>query len=180
MGLALSKKQKLALVEQYRELVERSRGMVLTSYAGLSVKETENLRRKIRELGGEFHIVKNTLIARVFDEAGLAFPKGILRGTTAIGFAMEDVPAVAKAIADLASETESVRLKSGMVGGEIYNASQMERLANLPPLPVLRAQLLGLLTTPATRVAGSLAGALRQVASVMNAYATKEDPGAGR
>jgi large subunit ribosomal protein L10 len=146
----------------------------MTTYSGVPVKELENLRRNIREVGGKFHIVKNTLMSRAFEDAGLEIPAEMLLGTTAVGFATDDVPAVAKAIVDLARELGTVNLKGGYVDKVLYDAAQIERLADLPPLPVLRSQLLSLIQTPASRVALSLASSVRQIVNVTKAYADTE------
>ena len=171
MSLAISKDKKRELVTKYLELASSSKGMIMTSFSGLSVKQTESLRRQIREVGGTFHIVKNTLAKRAFEEAGLKLPEGALDGTTAIGFAEEDITDLAKAIVNVARETELLQVKGGLVEGVIYSAKQVLRLADLPSLPVVQAQLLGLLQAPASRVAGALKGSVRQVAAVIGAFA---------
>lgn len=172
--MAVSKERKQALVAQYEELAKRSKGLILTSYSGLTVKDLQSLRSQIREYGGEFHIVKNTLMELAFNKLGIPMPEGANLGTTAIGFAMEDVPPVAKAIVELRRAGQQIDLKGGLVNGNLYDAAQIERLADLPPMPVVRAQLLGLLNTPARQVAGTLAGALRQVMGVLQAYSQRE------
>jgi large subunit ribosomal protein L10 len=171
--LAISKERKEALVAQYRERLARSKGVILAAYAGLSVKEMDDLRRKIRELGGEFHVVQNRLAKLAFKEAGLPVPEEALVGTTAIGFMSEDVLAMAKVLVDAAKESEFLRVKSGVIDGVLYGPQQVERLAGLPPLPLLRAQLLGVLQAPASRVVGALAGSVRQLATVVRAYSEK-------
>ena len=174
--MAITKARKQALVAQYQELANQSKGLILTSYSGLSVKQMEVLRNQIRELGGEFHIVKNTLMRLAFQELKLPFPAGLMHGTTAIGFAVEDVPAVAKVIADLSRENPGMRIKGGLIDGSLYDEAQIVRFANLPPLPVVRAQLLGLLTTPASQAAGVLTAALRGLVGVLHAYSQKKSP----
>jgi len=161
------------MVEYYRDLVGKSQGIVLASYSGLRVKDVERLRRKVRDLGGEFHIVKNRLVRLTLKEAGLTVADEALQGATAVGFAPEDPLAVAKAIVDFSKEMDKVKVKGGVVNGVAYDAAQMVRLADRPPLPVLRAQLLGLLNAPATRLATLLAAPARQLATVVKAYADK-------
>lgn len=173
-GLAITKKRKDELLTQYQELVRGSRGMVLTTFAGLSVKDLEGLRRKIRELGGDFHVVKNSLIRLAFRESGLPEPEGARTGTTAVGFGSEDLPSIAKAILDVAREGGAIQLKGAWIEGTVYSARQVEQLAELPPLPVMRARLLGVLQAPAGRLAGVLAGSVRQVVQVVKAYSQKE------
>ncbi len=177
--LAISKERKQALVAQYEALLKESNGMVLTGFSGLTVREMEGLRRRIREVGGEFHVVKNTLAKLAFERAGLEMPEEMLEGTTAIGFASDDIPGVARAIVELARQVDTVGIKGGYIEGIFYSADQMERLADLPPLPVLRGQLLGVIQAPATKVAGLLAASVRQVVNVVKAYSETEAPAAG-
>ncbi len=168
--MAISREKKEQLVASYREMLSRSSGVIFTSYSGLSVREMESLRRQVREAGGEFHVVKNRLVKLAFESVGLPLPDGVLVGTTALGFAEEDIPSVTKAIVELAKESGRLEVKGGIIDGKPYDAQEVVRLAELPPLPVLRAQLLGLLQTPATRLAGSLVAPARQLASVFRAY----------
>ena len=169
--MAITKDKKRELVAQYKDLASSSQGMILTSFSGLSVKETEDLRRQIREVGGQFHVVKNTLAQLAFEQAGLELPEGALDGTTAIGFAQENVADLAKAIMDVVRGSEVMHIKGGLIDGLVYDAKQVLRLANLPPLPILQAQLLGLLQTPARRMAGALNGSVQQVVTVISAFA---------
>ncbi|MCJ7514129.1 MAG: 50S ribosomal protein L10 [Anaerolineales bacterium] len=171
--MAISKARKLALAARYAELLKGSQGIVLTAFSGARVSELEALRRKVRENGGEFHVVKNRLLQLAMKEAGISVPAGGLQGTTAVGFAGDDVPAVAKAIVDAARTSEALKVKGGMVSGVTYGAAEIERLADLPPMPVLRAQLLGVIMAPASRIAGVMAGSVRQLASVVKAYSEK-------
>ncbi len=169
--MAISKEKKSELVEQYRGWLNESSGIVLASYSGVTVKELEGLRRKIREIGGEFHVVKNNLIELALEDVGLNLPEEVLQGTTAIGFTSEDIPGLAKAISDLARESGSMDIKGGVVDRVFYNGNQVKSLADLPPLPVIQAQLLSLIQAPASRVAMALAGSVRQLVNVTKAYA---------
>jgi large subunit ribosomal protein L10 len=176
--LAISKARKLALTAQYAEMLKGSQGIVLAAFSGSRVSELEALRRKVRENGGEFHVVKNRLMLLALKEAGIPVPPGGLQGTTALGFAGDDVPGVAKAIVDAARTSTALKVKGGMVNGVAYGAAEIERLADLPPLPVLRARLLGVISAPATRIAGVMAGSVRQLTTVVKAYSEKAPAGA--
>jgi len=169
--LAISKEKKQQLVTQYRELLQRSSGLVFASYSGLTVKEMQALRKKIREVDGEFHVVKNSLMRLAMEQEGLEMPAEVFTGTTAVGFASEDLPGVARAIAELAKENPAVQLKAGLVEGIVYDGAQITRIAELPPLPILRGRLLGQIQAPASRLASTLASSVRQVVNVLNAYA---------
>jgi large subunit ribosomal protein L10 len=171
--LAISKKRKELLVKQYAEMLERSTGVILAGFSGVTVKDLEGLRQKIRETGGEFHVVKNSLMELAFKQAGYELAEEYLVGTTAVGFAGEDMPAVAKAIVDLAKQTETLRVKAGVIEGKTYGGTQVEQFAELPPLNVLQARLLSVIQGPAGRMAGVLGGSVRQIASVIKAYSEK-------
>ena len=177
--MAISREKKEELVEEYREIIERSRGLIMTGYSGLTVRDTEELRSQMREVGGEFHIVKNSLMELAMEKAGLPVPEGSLEGTTAVGFADQDIPTVAKAIVDLAKDKKVLEVKVGIIEGNIYQPARVEKLADLPPLPIVQGQLLGLLQAPGGRVVNTLASSVRQVVNVVKAYADTEAAEAG-
>jgi large subunit ribosomal protein L10 len=168
--LAISKAKKEELVAQYLEVLERSSAVILAESTGLTVKETEGLRAKIREMGGEFYVVKNTLAKRAFQESGWKEPDPGFDGPTAIGAASENIPGMAKAMVDLAKDKDTFRVKSAIIDGELYTAAQITNLAELPAMPVLQAQLLGVMTMPAAKLAGVFAASARQLLNVLQAY----------
>jgi len=172
--LAISKSRKEELVAQYQELMTRSSGLVLTTFSGMSVKEFEALRKKLREVGGEFQVVKNTLLGIAFQRAGLSLPPDASQGTTAVGFALADVPAVVKAVVEKARESELLQVKGAVIDGVTYNRRQVETLAELPAMPILRARLLGAFQGPAGRITGTLAGSVRQIVNVLSARVKAE------
>ena len=172
--MAISKEKKKELVSHYTEILERNSALVLASSSGLSVKEMQELREKIREIGGEFHVVKNTLVKLAFEGAKLPHPENSFDGPTAIGATSEDVPGLAKAMAEVTKSSETFSLKGAVIEGSVLEAPQIMRMAELPALPVLRAQMLGLFTTPASQVAGVINGSLRQVVNVIKAYSESE------
>jgi large subunit ribosomal protein L10 len=172
--LAISKERKQELVDQYKSWAEASKGMFVTDYIGLSTKEMDELRGRVREAGGEFHIVKNTLTKIAFQEFGLDLPEDLFVGTSAIGFAFEDAPSVAKAISEFAKESEFVKVKGGFLGKETMSEAEIDALGNLPPLPVLRAQILGTIMAPASKLTRLIGEPGRQVAQVIKAYAEQD------
>lgn len=172
--MAISKQRKQEVVMQYADWLKRSQGLVLTEYAGLTMKQLDELRAKVREAGGEFHVVKNTLGKVAFKDAGLLLPEKFLEGSTAVAFAFKDAPAMAKVVSEYAKISEFVRVKGGYLGNNPIEADAVKALADLPPLPVVRAQLLGTLMAPASKLARTLAEPARQLASVLKAYADKD------
>lgn len=173
--MAISKERKEELLKEYAELIGKSEGLILVEYRGLNMKGMDPMRRKVREAAGELHVLKNTLALRALREAGRPAPAELFTQTTAVGFAFSDVPGVAKALTTLAKDSEFVKVKGALLGGQILNAKQVEALSELPPLPVLRAQLLGLLSAPASRLTGVVASGVRQVVNVVKAYADKAE-----
>ena len=153
--MPVTRQRKEELVQAYRAWLDDSHGLVLTGYSGMSVRALEDLRRKVRETGGEYHVIKNRLMALALRQAGMDVPVQALEGTTAIGFAGEDVSAMLKVIVETARQAETLKIKAALLEGRLFEASQVQRLAELPPLPVVRSQLLGLLQAPASRVVGA-------------------------
>jgi large subunit ribosomal protein L10 len=175
--LALSKERKEELVAQYEGWLRDSHAVFLTEYTGLNMAAIDKLRASVREAGGEFHVMKNTLGKLAFERAGLDVPEEFLTGSTALGVAFEDAPAVAKAIADFAKDVEAVKIKGGFLGTERLSQQSAIRLATLPPLPVVRSQLLAMFNTPATQLVRLLAEPGRQIAQVVKAFS---ESGAGQ
>ncbi|MBU1660922.1 MAG: 50S ribosomal protein L10 [Chloroflexi bacterium] len=177
--MAISKERKREIVAQYGEWLARSQAFVLTEYIGLTVKDMDELRAKVREAGGEFHIVKNTLAKRALDAASLETAAEHFVGTTAIGFAYEDPPALAKAITDFAKGSDFLKIKAGYMDNRLMSAAEVKMLANVPPLPVMRAILLSTILAPATQLVRTLSEPGRQIAAVLKAFSEKDAvPGA--
>jgi large subunit ribosomal protein L10 len=173
--LAISKVRKNEAMAQYVDWANRSRALFVTEYRGLNMKQIDDLRAKIREAGGEFHIVKNTLGKLAFQGEGMPLPEGFFEGSTAISFAFENAPAVAKAMTEFARTSEFLKIKGGYLDKRPINPDDVKALADLPPLPVVRAQLLGTILAPASQLARTLAEPARQVAAVFQAYVEKEN-----
>jgi large subunit ribosomal protein L10 len=172
--LAITKERKHELVDGYRELIDNSQGVILTEYRALPMGTLTQLRTAVRNSGGSVHAAKNTLIAIALRDAGLPVPTELLSGSTLVSFAQGDLAAVAKAVLDFArAHEENVTVKGGIMGRQLLSGAEVKTLAELPPLPVVRAQLIGLLQAPASRLAGVLAAPGRQIATVLKAYAEK-------
>lgn len=172
--MAISKEKKEELVSQYVDWINNSRALILTEYKGLTMKDLDEIRQKARDTGGEYHIVKNTLGEIAFRNAGLKIQEGTFIGTTAIGFAFTDAPGMAKVIADKAKESDFIRLKCGYLNKEIISSAEIVELAELPPLPVVRARLMGTILAPANKLVRTLAEPARQLTAVVKAYSELE------
>ncbi len=172
--MAISKERKNELIDQYQEWISRSKAIILVEYIGMSMKNLDEVRGKLRETGGEFHIVKNTLGQLAFQQAGLPLPENFFTGSTAVGFAFEDAPSVAKTLAEFVKSSQIMNIKGGYLDKRPIDAAAVTALADLPPLPVMRAQLLGTILAPAGKLVRTLAEPGRQIAAVIKAYSESE------
>ncbi len=171
--MAISKERKEEVLAQYNDWVKRSQAVILVEYTGANMKSLDTLRAKIRESGGEFHVVKNTLARRVFADNHMELPKDFLVKSTAVSFAFTDPASTAKALTEAMKGNEFVKVKGGFMAGKALNASQVKALADMPPLPVVRAQLLGVLQAPAGKLVRTIAEPARGLAAVVKAFTEK-------
>jgi large subunit ribosomal protein L10 len=169
--LALSKDKKQSISAEYEQWLSKAEAVFLTEYSGLTMPSFDELRKRIREVGGEFHVMKNTLGRRAFKAAGYEVPEADLLGSTAVGLAFSDAPGVAKAISEFAKDQGALKIKSGFLGKQYLSKQDVTRLATLPALPVVRSQFLALLNTPATQLVRLLNEPGRRVAQVLKAHA---------
>jgi large subunit ribosomal protein L10 len=159
--------------EQYVDWMKKSQAMILVEYSGLDMKGINTIRSKAREAGGEFHVVKNTLLTNVFKAQNIPVDENLLTGSTAVGFAFTDAPAMAKAMTDFVKGNEVFKVKGGYLGTQLMSASQIKALADLPPLPVMRGKLLGMLQAPASQLVRTLVEPARGLAAVIKANSEK-------
>ncbi|HEX7620931.1 MAG TPA: 50S ribosomal protein L10 [Anaerolineales bacterium] len=174
--MAKSKAQKETMLTQYIEWVGKSQAVVLVEYSGLKMNNLDAIRVKVREAGGEFHIVKNTLAKLALEKSGFKVPDDYAEKSTAIGFAFSDPAGFAKALTEATKGLEAVKIKGGFMGAATLKPADVKALASLPPLPVMRAQLLGILQAPASKLVRTLAEPGRQVAAVVKAFSEKAAP----
>lgn len=167
--MAFTKEEKTKMMAQYREWITKSQAVFLMEYTKMTQKEIDALRAKVREVGGEMHVVKNTLFSNVLEEMGIK-PGSLLEKTSLIGFAFNEPPALAKVVSDTSNKSEVFKVKGAFLGKDQLNAAQVKALADMPPLPVLRAQLLGVLQAPASKLVRTLAEPGRSIAGVIKAY----------
>jgi large subunit ribosomal protein L10 len=172
-SMAFTKKRKSELVDQYQNWYKQSQAIFLLEYNKMSMKNIDNLRVKAREAGGEVHVTKNTLLKLVLDEAGVK-TGDLMEGATLCGFAFNDAPVFAKALTDAIKGSEVFKFKGGFLDGKALTNREVVTLAEMPPLPVMRARLLGVLQAPASALVRTINEPARQVAAVVKAYSEKE------
>ena len=171
--MALTKKHKEEMLATYAEWLKRSQAVILVEYTGARMKNMDAIRAKVRESGGEFHVVKNTLLKIALKNQGMSLPDAVLLKSSAMSFAFNDPAATAKALADATKAMAFVKIKAGFMGGQTLDAAQVKSLAELPPLPVMRARMLGMLQAPAGQLVRTIAEPARSLAAVVKAYSEK-------
>lgn len=167
--MAFTKEQKKAILAKYEELLGKSHAVFMMEYGKVPSKDISALRTKVHEVGGELHITKNTLLRIALKNAGMK-ADAKFEGTTLCGFAFDDIPGVAKIFKDNVKDPTIFKIKGGYLDKATISEKQIIALAELPPLPVVRAQLLGVISAPATKMVRTLAEPARQVAAVVKAY----------
>jgi large subunit ribosomal protein L10 len=148
--------------------------IVVTRNAGLTVAEVTDLRRKMGAAGATYKVAKNRLTNLALDGTQFDGIKPMLKGPIALAWATDPV-AVAKTAVEFAKTNEKFVLVGGSLGTQTLNADGVKALAELPSLDVLRAQLVGMIATPATRIAGVLQAPAGQLARVFGAYAKRDE-----
>ena len=150
--------------------------VVVTHNKGLTVAEVSDLRRKMRAGGSTFKVAKNRLAALALEGTPFDGIKPMLTGPTALAWS-KDAVAVAKTAVDFAKTNDRLVLIGGALGTQTLDVAGLRALADLPSLDTLRAKLVGMLQTPATRVACVLQAPAGQLARVFGAYANKDEAG---
>ena len=175
--MAITKAKKEELVSDYADKIGKSSAIFLTDYKGVPVNNLTELRKSIREAEGGYAVVKNTLAKRVLAEAGLDNSEiiNLLNGPVGVSFCFGDPPPVAKALVDFSKDFEIFEIKGGLLGDVFVDADGVKNLADLPPMEVIRAQLLGVISAPASQLTGVVASGVRQVVNVLDAYAKLEE-----
>lgn len=166
--------EKQAYVEQLAEKLSNSVAGVVVDYKGIPVSDDTALRRKMREAGVEYFVVKNTMLHRAAEKVGLSDLDSVLEGSTALAVSPTDHVAAAKILCEYADKSKTFSVKAGFVEGKVINADSVKDLAKMPPKEVLVAQVLGGLNAPITGFVGVLNANLRGLVVALNAIAEKQ------
>ncbi len=166
----MDRTEKQAFVASLAEVFAAASMVVVTRNNGLTVAEATELRRRMRAAGANYRVTKNRLATRALDGTPFDGLAPLLKGPSALAWAADPV-AVAKAAVEFAKTNERFVVVGGALGARMLDASGVQALAELPSLDALRARLVGMIQTPATRIAGVLAAPAGQLARVFGAYA---------
>jgi len=154
--LSLNKSEKQVVVTEVAAQAARSQTLALAEYRGLTVAHLDVLRRQARDKGVYLHVLKNTLARRAVAGTPFECAAGSMVGPLIYGFS-EDAVAAAKVISDFAKGNDRLIVKAGAYAGRQLDANGVKALAAIPSKEVLLSQLLGLMMSPITRLAGVLA-----------------------
>jgi large subunit ribosomal protein L10 len=165
------KTDKERIVEELAAELGSADTLIVADYRGLTNKQLESLRDELIPHGARFRIVKNTLTRRAAEQAGADALLVMLEGPTAIAFieSSGDPAAVAKALAATAKETNVLTLRGGLLEGKALSGDEVDTLAKLPPVDVLRGQLVGAIVAPVTQLLGLLSAPLRDLHDLLDA-----------
>ena len=166
----MNREQKQDLVSSLNTLLKDQTFVAVTHYKGLTVAQMEDLRGKAREAGAGFRVTKNRLTRLALAGTKFEVLSDLFPGPTAIAFS-EDPVAAAKVCANFAKDNEDLVILGGSLDGEVMDQTQVDALAKLPSLDELRAKIVCMISTPATRIAGVLQAPAGQLARVLNAKA---------
>ena len=167
----MKKEDKEQVVKELTERLRASDTLLVADYRGLTMPQIDALRSRLIESGARFTVVKNTLTRRAAEAAGADALLTLLEGPSAIAFleADGDMVAAAKALADSARESRVLEIRGGVMQGRAITAEEVQSLASLPPIDVLRGQVLAAIIAPLTAIAGLVSAPLQNLHGLLDA-----------
>ena len=167
----MKKEDKEQVVKELTERLRTSDTLLVADYRGLTMPQIDALRSRLIESGARFTVVKNTLTRRAAEAAGADALLTLLEGPSAIAFleADGDMVAAAKALADSARESRVLEIRGGVMQGRVITAEEVQSLASLPPIDVLRGQVLAAIIAPLTAIAGLVNAPLQNLYGLLDA-----------
>jgi large subunit ribosomal protein L10 len=167
----VKKEDKEQVVTALTERLKNAETVLVADYRGLTMPQIDALRTRLLESGARFTVVKNTLTRRAAEAAGSEALLTLLEGPSAIAFieADGDMVAAAKALADSARETRILAIRGGVMSGRTVSAEEVEALATLPPVEVLRGQVLGAIIAPLSSLIGLVSAPLQNLYGLLDA-----------
>jgi large subunit ribosomal protein L10 len=162
--------EKIAAVAELKDQLERATIVMSSEYRGMTVKEMQNLRRKLHDGGLEVKVIKNTLLKIAAEQAGKADVTQIVEGPTALALAYGDIIEAAKAITGYAQTApQAFSLRGGFLDGAVLTAADLRELTKIPPRPVLIAQFMGLMESPLAGFLALMEGPLQELTQLFQA-----------
>jgi large subunit ribosomal protein L10 len=166
--------EKRELVTGLNEAFSNAGSVVVAHYAGITVAQMNDLRSKMRAAGGTVKVAKNRLAKIALQGTGSEGIVDLFTGQTLIAYS-EDPVAAPKVASDFAKGNDKLVILGGAMGTTALDAEGVKALATMPSLDELRARLVGMISTPATRIAQIVNAPAAQLARVFGAYARKDE-----
>lgn len=163
------KSEKEAVIKDLKEKFSKAQAAILVEFNKLDVETVTKLRKKFRDGGVKYKVLKNTLAKRAAKGTSLELISEEFVGPVALALSDSDVIAPAKILTDFAKDLETIKVKAGVVQGRKVSPSEVKALAKMPGLPELRAKLLGLLNQPAGKLVRTIAAPGSQLARILKA-----------
>lgn len=167
------KSEKEEMIKDLSDKFARAKSAVLAEFTKVDVETVTKLRAKLRDGKVEYKVLKNTLAKRAAKGTSVEVIADEFVGPVAVAISYDDVIAPAKILSDFIKDKENIKVRSAVVEGKRIDANGVKALAKLPGLPELRAQLLGVLTQPASKLVRTIAAPGSQLARVMQAHVEK-------
>jgi len=172
----MNRAEKQGLIDDLHTEFGKSPHAILVDFRGLTVPAVTEFRRKIRQSGSRYRVVKNSLALRAVKDTPLERLALKFEQTTGVAYTGADPVALAKVLVDFAKEHPALVVKAGLVSGsQVLDPEGVKALSAMPSLPELRARLLGLLNAPATKLVRLLNTPAEQLARVLKAHQEKEE-----
>lgn len=168
----MDRSEKEQLVSSLRQGLTESTLVIVAHQTGLTVEEVSNLRRQMREAGAKYKVAKNTLARLAVAGTSHEGIKDMLSGPAVLTYSKDPV-AAAKVSVKFSNDNDKFKIIGGALDGKVLTAKEVETLSKLPSLDELRGKIIGILSTPATRIAGVLQAPAGQLARVFSAYGSK-------
>jgi large subunit ribosomal protein L10 len=169
----MPKQEKIERVAELKERIEGSGALLLTEYRGLTVSEITELRRSLAEGGTRFQVIKNTLMKRAVNDAGVGELEAMIEGPSAVAFVDGDPVAAAKSVVDAAKKFPALSLKGGFMDGKVLSADEAKALASLESREVMLSKIAGLVKSEMSKAAAMFVGAQSKFLSLLEAYKEK-------
>jgi large subunit ribosomal protein L10 len=171
----MNKKEKEAVVANLNEKFARAKAVVLTNFKGMSVAELSTLRVNLRSSAVEYKVVKNTLARIAAKGTPIETDKDVFTGSVGVAIGYDDPTIVPKKIFESAKGKDAkLKVLSGFVEGRLYNATDLKKIADLPPKEVLLAQIAGCFSAPMGKMAGLLAATISKMSNALHALKEKK------
>lgn len=174
----MARPEKVQSVEELRGQLSKAGSVIFTDFRGLHVGELANLRRKLRDVGVEYKVVKNTLFVRAAESLKLEHVAPFLEGPTGVVFGGMDPATPAKVLYDYIRLMKKLEVRGALIEGQIYSSDQVRRIADLPSKSALLTQAVGLLVAPPSRLVGVLTALQRNLVYALDQIRKAQEPAA--